>query len=119
MSYIKMLKNGEVRPKKVKKHHMTSYDRYMASKRPSTLVSNGNTVVLHPKTAYDVQQIIVSLRHKKGAVINLQNISSVNAQRLLDYLCGAIFALDAKIEKLDDFKYLVMPNGVEIGVSKI
>ena len=114
MSYVKMLKNGDFRPKKPKNPRLTAYDRYMASRKPNTLVLDNFSTVYHPKNVADLQRIIALLKAKKGVVIDFKNLSGVTAQRLLDYLSGAVFAIEGKLDKLDDFKYLVTPKGVEM-----
>lgn len=59
-----------------------------------------------PKKPSDAEAIINCV--KSGpALISLKAASSTNAQRILDLLCGAVYALNAKICPLDTENYLI------------
>lgn len=71
-------------------------------------------VVVQPETYEDAQEICDNLKSKKPVVINLEEMDSDTARRLLDFLFGAVYALDANIQKISNGIYLVAPYNVDI-----
>ncbi len=114
MSYVKTLKNGEIQPKIKKNKPITEYDCFMMKKRPSATPENKNLVFYFPKNLFDASKIIVEVRALKGVLFNLNELGAVEQQRVLDYLSGAVFALDAKMEKISKTQYLLLPKGMQI-----
>lgn len=114
MSYVKTLKNGEIQPKNPKKRKLTPYDKFMAKRKPSTLPYQRNLVLCTPKNLFELQKIIEELKLKRGVLFDLKSASAVEHQRMLDYLSGAVFALGARLDKIDYSKYLITPRGMDI-----
>ena len=50
---------------------------------------------------------IILYTKSQPAIISLSMANPVNAQRILDVLCGAVFALNLKICPLDNENYLI------------
>ena len=76
-----------------------------------------NTVVVHrPHSAEDVQIIIDCLRRGEPAIINLDRESEASAQRILDFISGAIYALCGRIHRISGDIFLLTPDGMEITV---
>ena len=65
-------------------------------------------VVLQPQTVID------NLRLGKPVIVNLENLQSEAAQRLLDFISGAIYALEGNIRKVSRGIFLLAPDGVDI-----
>lgn len=118
MSYLNVLKNGEMPPKKSKKDRLTTYDEYMSRKKLSMPTGNKNITINKPKTFNDIQKLIIRLKNNQGIIIDLSDTESALAQRMLDFLSGAVFALDGGIDRVDNKMYVMTPSGVEI-VSKL
>ncbi len=76
-----------------------------------------NVVVYEPRTPEDVQILIDYLRRREPAIVNLDNLEDeVIAQRILDYLSGAEYALGGSIHPIAGNIFLLTPEGVEITV---
>lgn len=76
-----------------------------------------NLVVYEPKTPEDVQNLIDYLRRREPAVVNLDNVGDeATAQRILDFLSGAIYALNGTMHRIAGNIFLLSPEGVEITV---
>ncbi|MCI8612974.1 MAG: cell division protein SepF [Clostridia bacterium] len=76
-----------------------------------------NVVVYEPRTPEDVQILIDYLRRREPAIINLDNLEDeVVAQRILDYLSGAEYALGGSVHPIAGNIFLLTPEGVEITV---
>lgn len=118
MSYLNVLKNGEMPPKQSKKDRMTTYDEYMSRKKLNMPIGNKSVTINKPKTFNDIQKLIVRLKSNQGIIVDLSDIDNPLAQRMLDFLSGAVFALDGDIDRVDNKMYVMTPKGVEI-VSKL
>ena len=117
MSYLETLKTGKIPEKKPKTPKPTAYDRYMAHKRPETIPRAARVSVTTPSGYNDVRMIVGELKRNRGVVTNFKGVPPVTAQRLLDFLSGAVHALDGRIERIGDGVYLVTPKGVEIACA--
>lgn len=113
MSYFEALKNGNI-PEKKQKKQATPYDEYMAQKRLKTSGGEKAVVVIKPLTVADTEKLIDVLKGGKGLVADLSLAPALDAQRMLDFLSGAVYALDGKIERVDNKTFLITPKGVEI-----
>jgi len=71
-------------------------------------------VVLQPQSMEDTQTVIDNLRLGKPVIVNLENLSGDAAQRLLDFISGAIYALEGNVRKVSRGIFLLAPDGVDI-----
>lgn len=71
-------------------------------------------VVFQPQTYEDTQTIIDNLKAKKPIIVNLENLNIDVAQRVLDFISGAIYALDGSVRKVSKGIFLLAPRGVDI-----
>ena len=69
---------------------------------------------LQPQSMEDTQTVIDNLRLGKPVIVNLENLQSEAAQRLLDFISGAIYALEGNIRKVSRGIFLLAPDGVDI-----
>jgi len=78
--------------------------------------SNSGTVIHKPKTYEDVKMLIEHLKMNEQIIVDFSNISSVTVYRVLDFLSGAIFALNGSMQKISDNIILFAPSGVQITI---
>ncbi len=71
-------------------------------------------VVFQPQTYEDTQTIIDNLKSRKPVIVNLENLNVDVAQRVLDFISGAIYALDGSVRKVSKGIFLLAPKGVDI-----
>lgn len=71
-------------------------------------------VVVQPSKFEDAQEICDHLKSKKPVVINLESVEKEEAQRIIDFLSGAVFALDGNIQKVSNVIFLVAPHNVDV-----
>lgn len=55
----------------------------------------------------DVQDVILKIKQGESLIINMSDLSSQDLIRSLDFLTGALFALEKPIQKIDDAIFLV------------
>ncbi len=58
-------------------------------------------------TQVDAQNIIKTVKEGKRVLINIENLSPADATRSLDFISGALFALDKTMKKVDEKLYLI------------
>ncbi|GAE87717.1 FtsZ-interacting protein [Acetivibrio straminisolvens JCM 21531] len=51
---------------------------------------------------------------QKPVVVNLGSVQKETAQRIVDFLSGAIYALDGNIQKVSSDIFIVAPHNVDI-----
>ncbi len=71
-------------------------------------------VVFQPQTYDDTQTIIDNLKSGKPVIVNLETLNPDIAQRVLDFIGGAIYALDGNVRKVSKGIFLLAPEGVDI-----
>lgn len=72
-------------------------------------------VVLVEPTSYDeVQAICDDLKSKKPIIINFENLEKEVAKRMVDFISGAVYALDGTIQKVSNGIVLVAPSNVDV-----
>ena len=71
-------------------------------------------VVMQPENFEDAQEICDYLKDKKPTVINLENVEKENAQRVIDFLSGAVYALEGTIQKVANGIFIVAPHNIDI-----
>lgn len=76
--------------------------------------SQFKVVVMQPEDFEDARDICDHLKNKKPVIINLEEIQKECAQRIVDFLSGAVYALDGEIQKVSSGIFLIAPNNVDI-----
>lgn len=71
-------------------------------------------VVMQPESFDDSQDICDHLKNKKPVVVNLEDVDKELAQRIVDFLSGAVYALDGNIQKVSVGIFVIAPNNVDI-----
>ncbi len=71
-------------------------------------------VVYQPTSFDDTQSIINNLKSRKPVVITLEFLDASLAQRVLDFISGAIYALDGTIQKVSRGIFVLAPSNIEI-----
>ena len=47
-------------------------------------------------------------------VVNLEGFDSTEAQRIMDFICGCIHALDGTLSQISNYIFIFAPSGVDI-----
>ncbi len=71
-------------------------------------------VVVEPTSYDEVQDICNNLKSKKPIIINFENMDKDVARRMVDFISGAVFALDGNIQKVSNGIVVVAPSNVDI-----
>ena len=73
-----------------------------------------NMIIFKPVEYEQAQTIIDYLKMKKPIIVNLDEIELSIAQRILDFITGAVYALAGDIKKAARNIFVVVPSNVEI-----
>ena len=75
---------------------------------------NKNIIFFYPKSYSEVQKLIDYLRAGESVMLNLDGISDEEAQRMLDFSSGAVYALSGSIQRVAGNIFLLTPEGLGI-----
>nr|WP_272507364.1 cell division protein SepF [Clostridium aestuarii] len=76
--------------------------------------SSTKVVIVKPNDYDEAIGICDHLKNRKITVVNMTKLESKVAQRLLDFMAGASYALDGSLEKVEGGVYLLSPSNVDI-----
>ncbi|GGE41443.1 hypothetical protein GCM10011391_20260 [Pullulanibacillus camelliae] len=69
---------------------------------------------VNPYNFDDVQMIIDEAKHHKIVIFNLSKVTRVEAKRMLDFISGAVYALDAQIAKVHNHTFVFALDTLDI-----
>lgn len=89
------------------------------NKKPNKIVSintasSSKVVISRPKSYEESQVIVDNLKSRKIIIVNLSNVENKEGQRILDFLIGAIYALEGNLQSVDDSVFILTPSNVEV-----
>lgn len=103
------------------------YDNSYYQEQPQTTTYGSSKIVNHPSvsarhrtmiyqlnTYEDSKDVIDDLLEGHTVLINLENLDLPEAQRIIDTLIGACYAINATIKKAAQQTYLLAPETVEV-----
>ncbi len=94
-------------------------------RRSSRVVKLHNTsaqmrvVVIQPESFDEARDITNHLKSRKPIVVNLESVDKAVARRIIDFLSGAVYALDGDIQKVSNGIFIIAPNNVDIMSDEI
>ena len=77
-----------------------------------------NINVYSPKNQDEVEKIVLNLQKSEASIINLKGYEKVTYIKILDFLNGAVFALNGSIARITQDLYLISPQNLRIKVLK-
>lgn len=99
----------------------TKNDRHASSRKGSQgkvlNMNNSNSlkvVVLSPQSILEARELCDHLRANKPIIMNVEGVDTPLAQRMVDFLSGAVYCLDGDIQKISSGIFLATPASVEI-----
>lgn len=75
---------------------------------------SSKVVIVSPKNINDAKDICDHLRANRSIVLNVEDVEIPTAQRIVDFLSGAVYSLDGNIQKVSAGIFLATPNSVDI-----
>ena len=71
-------------------------------------------VIIKPEVYEDAQEICDQIKTKRPVVVNLEKVEYPVAQRIMDFLSGACYALEGSIQRVANNIFIIAPENVDI-----
>jgi cell division inhibitor SepF len=71
-------------------------------------------VVLCPSCFDEASEAVLAVQHLKTVVLHLEGLDPLEAQRIIDFVSGGVYAIDGQSERLGDSVFLFAPSIVSI-----
>ena len=71
-------------------------------------------VITQPTSFEQSEEICNYLKERKSIIVNLEYVNKDDARRIVDFISGAVHALDGHIQKVSNSIFLVAPVNYEI-----
>lgn len=78
------------------------------------IATESNIIMVEPKSMSEIQQCVDYLKQGQSVAVNLEGLSSVDSERILDFLSGAIYGLNGSIHRWHGDLFLLAPEGHKI-----
>ena len=91
-----------------------SYEPERAGSTSAFVPGKMKMVIYQPMSYDDAQLIIDHLRNRKPIVVNLVDLEVEVAQRILDFMSGAVYAVNGNIQRVAKGIFILAPSNVDI-----
>ena len=92
------------------------YERRRKNRLSSIAGGAGRTMIIHSPSSYsESQKLVLNLKQNKQVIVKLDTLDTEIAQRILDFMSGASFALEFQVAKISKGIYLFASNDTRIG----
>lgn len=82
---------------------------------PMRMANKGLEVhIVKPTTFEDSQQVCDILLSGRAVVVNLEGFDADEAQRIMDFISGCIFAINGKLHRISKYIFIFSPENVDI-----
>lgn len=76
--------------------------------------TSAKVVISKPTIFEDATDICDDLKNRKIVVVNTTGLDAKTAQRLLDFMGGASYALGGELQEIEKGVYILSPSNVEV-----
>ena len=103
-------------------------DEEETSKRPSFLNPKSKVVpmkpamqvnIISPNSFEDSQEICNKLLSGRPVVVNLEGFDPDDAQRIMDFISGCIYAINGKYNQISKYIFIFSPENIDISSDAI
>lgn len=70
--------------------------------------------IIQPTTFEDSQEICNTLLEAKPVVVNLEGFDPDDAQRIMDFISGCIYAINGKYNQISKYIFIFTPENIDI-----
>lgn len=81
--------------------------------RPYTMI------VVNPQDYKDAEKIADHIKSGNSVVMNMEKTEEAEAERIVDFVQGVMYALDGHIDRVSDQIYLCAPNNVTVSRESV
>lgn len=76
--------------------------------------SDRKVIIRSPQNILEIKELVDHLRARSTVIMNVEKTEPALAQRMVDFLSGAVYCIDGDMEKLSSSVIIAVPNGVDI-----
>jgi len=88
---------------------------FMKRNKVSTMPQQSiRMVISQPTTFEQSEEICGFLKERKSVIVNLEYVNKDVARRIVDFISGGVYSLDAHIQKISNSIFLIAPMNYEI-----
>jgi len=92
----------------------SSYDAPAYGQTSMNGYGNRNIVFFNPRSYAEVKQLIDYLKQGESVMLNLDGVADEEAQRMLDFASGAVYAINGNIKRVNGNIFLLTTEGLAI-----
>lgn len=70
--------------------------------------------IMKPTSFEDSQDICDMLLSGRAAVVNLEGFDPIEAQRIMDFISGCVYAINGKLHQISRYIFIFSPDSVDI-----
>ena len=90
-----------------------------SGKRQAKAASSGGgnameVCVIKPSAFEDVREITDTLLSERTVILNMEGLDMALAQRIIDFVSGACYAIEGNLQKVANFIFVLTPRSVDI-----
>lgn len=71
-------------------------------------------VAIKPTSFDDAREIAETLLAERAVILNMDGLDFAVAQRIIDFVCGATFAIEGNLQMVSSYIYIITPPSVEL-----
>lgn len=75
--------------------------------------------IIKPTSFEDSQEICNTLLRQRPVVVNLEGFDSDDAQRIMDFISGCIYAINGKFHPISKYIFIFSPENVDINGDEL
>ena len=88
---------------------------FMKRNKVSTMPQQSVRMVISQPTSFEQSEEICGfLKERKSVIVNLEYVNKDVARRIVDFISGGVYSLDAHIQKVSNSIFLIAPTNYEI-----
>ncbi|MCR4999109.1 MAG: cell division protein SepF [Lachnospiraceae bacterium] len=86
----------------------------MRGGKKTSSASGMKVCVIKPTTFEDTREIAETLLAERTVILNMEGIDLALAQRIIDFISGACYAIDGNLQKVSNYIFILTPHSVDI-----
>lgn len=79
--------------------------------------SETDVLVLDPETFEEAPTIVNKLKESKTIVVNLKQAEFEEGRKIMDFLAGAVYALEGTLNRIAESVYILAPKSVSVSTQ--
>ena len=80
----------------------------------SAPAENGKIMLFEPRLYGESKEIVDELLNHHAVIVNFSQMDNKAANKVVDFLNGAVYAIDGEIKRIGEQIFLCVPRGVDV-----